>query len=271
MSLLSGRVILRSVASGLLLLSLGAAALVSSRKPSLERMWDEDVRVLTSVDVLPDGTRRLGEVRHWTYSRDAVLSKGYSPVAYDPADVQGLWMYEQVLGLGGRIAHTFLVFEFPESYGEMRWLGLSVETRREVGETYSLVRGVLRGFEVTHIWAVEEDLVRRRVEYLDYPLTRYRVTVPVEYIQRVFEKMVDETAALAETPRWYNTVATNCTSSLIRYVNEAEPGAIPRHYSSVLTGRADDHLGGLGYLDLGSAEHITREWLRGRPLRAVGA
>jgi hypothetical protein len=247
------------------------ALVVASRRPSLERSWDEDVRVLTSVDVLADGTRRLGEVRHWTYSGDAVLSRGYSAVTYDPQDVLGLWMYEQELGLGGRIAHTFLVFEFPESYGDHRWLGLSVETRREVGETYSLVRGVLRGFEVTHIWAAEEDLVRRRVEYLDYPLTRYRVSVPVEYVRRIFEQMVDETAALAVTPRWYNTLTTNCTSSLIRYVNEAEPGAIPRHYSSVLTGRADDHLGALGYLDLASAEHITRDWLQRHPVRRVAS
>jgi hypothetical protein len=265
------RVVLRGVGVGVLILSVMGAGLVAARRPSLDRTWDEDVRVLTSVDVLPDGTRRLGEVRHWTYSRDAVLSKGYSPVDYDPADVEGLWMYEQELGLGGRIAHTFLVFEFPESYGAMRWLGLSVETRREVGETYSLVRGVLRGFEVTHIWAVEEDLVRRRVEYLDYPLTRYEVSVPVEYIRRVFEAMVDETAQLAVAPQWYNTLATNCTSSLIRYVNEAEPGAIPRHYSSVLTGRADDHLAALGYLDQASAEHITRAWLQSNPVRPAAS
>jgi hypothetical protein len=181
--------------------------------------------------------------------------------------VEGLWLYEQELGLGGRIAHTFLVFEFPYTYGPLRWLGLSVETRREVGEQYSIVGGMLRSFEVTHIWAAEEDLVRRRVEYLDYPLTRYRVTVPREYLGRIFARMVEETAALAETPRWYNTLTTNCTSSLIRYVNEAEPGAIPRHWSAVLTGRADDHLARLGYLDLSSAQGVTREWLADHPVR----
>jgi hypothetical protein len=126
---------------------------------------------------------------------------------------------------------------------------------------------MLRKFEVTHIWATEEDLVRRRVEYLDYPLTRYRVTVPREYLARIFEQMVEETDALAHTPRWYNTLTTNCTSSLIRYVNEAEPGAIPEHWSSVFTGRADDHLGALGYVDLGSAVHVTREWLATNALR----
>jgi hypothetical protein len=243
------------------------ATVYLARDPSLTRNWDEDVRILSGVEVLPDGTRKLSDVRRWAYARDTVLSKAYAAVDYRPWDVEGLWLYEQELGLGGRIAHTFLVFEFPESYGAMRWLGLSVETRREVGEAYSLIGGVLRDFEVTHIWATEEDLVRRRVEFLDYPLTRYRVSVPVEYVQRIFEQMVDETAALAVAPRWYNTLVTNCTSSLIRYVNEAEPGAIPRHYSSVLTGRADTHLGSLGYLEIESAQRITREWLAHNPVR----
>ena len=135
-----------------------------AREPSLVREWDEDVRVLSGVEPLPDGAVLLSEVRRWTYTRDSVVSTEYFAARYDPDDAVGLWLYEQELGLGGRIAHTFLVFEFPERYGEGRWLGLSVETRREVGEEYSLVGGVLRDFEVTHIWAVEEDLVRRRVE-----------------------------------------------------------------------------------------------------------
>lgn len=240
---------------------------VARRTPSLEREWDEDVRVLSGVESLPDGGLLLTDVRNWRYTRDAIVSKAYFTQRYEPADIVGLWLYEQELGLGGRIAHTFLVFEFPESYGDARWLGLSVETRREVGETYSLVGGVMREFEVTHIWATEEDLVTRRVEYLDYPLTRYRVSAPPEYFAPVFEQFVEETAALATTPRWYNTLTTNCTSSLVAYVNLVKPGAIPWDYSLVLTGRADTYLAGLGYVDLTSARRITRDWLAENPVR----
>lgn len=253
-------------AVALLGVALGAAA-VAGRAPSLARTWDEDVRVLSGVDRLPDGRVRLGQVRDWRYTRDEVVSKDYFEGVYDPADVRGLWLYEQELGLGGLIAHTFLVFEFPESYGEARWLGLSVETRREVGETYSLVGGVLRAFEVTHIWANEEDLVTRRVELLDYPLTRYRVSVPEESVAAILRQFLDETAALATTPRWYNTLTTNCTSSLIGYVNEISPGAIPWHYSFILTGRTDTYLAGLGYVDVASAQPITRERLASHPVR----
>lgn len=256
-----------------LVLALAAAAttivLVSLREPSLERAWDEDVAVLAGVDLPPGGAVRLRGVRDWRYTRDAVVSKRYFDGRYDPSDLTGLWLYEQELGLGGLVAHTFLVFEFdagsiPEAE---RWLGLSVETRREAGETYSIVRGMLREFEVTHVWATERDLVTRRVEHLDYPLTRYRVDVPDEHLGRIFLQFLRETAALATTPRWYNTLITNCTSSLIRYVNQVEPGAIPRHYSSVFTGRADGHLQRLGYLDPGSALPITRAWLAENSIR----
>jgi hypothetical protein len=243
------------------------ALVVSGREASLDRPWDEDVRVLAGVEALPDGVVGLRNVRDWRYTREAVTSKRYLDADYDPAEVVGLWLYEQDLGLGGRIAHTFLVFEFPEHYGPNRWLGLSVETRREVGETYSLIGGVLKAFEVTHIWANEEDLVTRRVELLDYPLRRYRVSVSSEQIARIFRQFVEETAALASVPRWYNTLTTNCTSSLISYVNDVQPGAIPWHYSRVLTGRADSHLAKLGYLDSESAQPITRDWLAANLLR----
>jgi len=245
------------------------AVLVAAREPSLERTWDEDVAVLVGVDLLPDGTVRLRGVRDWRYTRDSVVSKRYFDARYDPQDITGLWLYEQELGLGGLVAHTFLIFEFGASSipDPRRWLGLSVETRREAGEKYSIVRGMLREFEVTHVWATERDLVTRRVEHLDYPLTRYRVDVPDEYLGRIFLRFLRETAALATTPRWYNTLTTNCTSSLIRYVNQAETGAIPRHYSSVLTGRGDEHLRRLGYLDPDYTLQITREWLAANEIR----
>ena len=257
----------RVVTGGLLLLLGTSFVWFWSRPPLLDREWDEDVRVLTPVEQKPDGSVRLAAVRDWAYTQSEIVSKSYTPVDYDVRDLEGLWLYEQDIGLDGLIAHTFLVFQFSEKYGETRWLGLSVETRREVGEQYSIVRGVLHGFELTHIWATERDLVRRRVEYLDYPLTRYHIDVPVEYVRLLFQEMTAETHSLSTDPRWYNTVRTNCTSSLISYVNRAEPGAIPRHYSSVLTGRSDDHLARLGYLDVESAQHITREWLAANALR----
>lgn len=251
--------------AGVVVLGGGFLAL---RTPSLNRTWDPDVRVLTGVELGDDGRITLTDIRDWRYGIEEIRdSTTWFPATLDPDDIRHVWMYEQELGLRGLVAHTFLVFQFDESYGDVRHLGLSVETRRELDETYSIVGGMLRTFELTHIWATERDLVRRRVEYLDYPLTRYRLVIPPAARASVFRKLVQETAALSTTPRWYHTALENCTSSLVRYVNQAEPGAIPWHPSWILTGRMDDYLEELGFLDRASATRIDRDWLTRNPLR----
>jgi len=243
------------------------AILVAVRNPSLSRNWDDDVRVLAGVELQELGLVRLTDIRDWNYTQDSVVSRQYFDASFDPQHIVDMWLYEQELDDAGFIAHTFVVFDFGEDYGPARFIGLSVETRREEGEEYSLIGGMFRSFEVTHIWATEADLVTRRVEYLDYPLTRYRLEIPAEYRARIFTKFARETGDLATIPRWYNTVTNNCTSSLIRYVNESEPNAIPLHYSYVFTGKTDDHLAALGYLDKRSSLAITRDYLAANSLR----
>lgn len=251
-----------STALGLLIL-----LFVSMRTPSLERGWDEDVNVLAGVDALPGETISISKIRDWQYALNSITEKSYFDASFAPNDIAAMWMYEQQLDSSGLIAHTFVVFEFDDSYGRAKYLGLSVETRREKGETYSLLGGVLRQFEITHIWATEKDLVTRRVLFLDYPLTRYKLEMPVAYYAQIFRKFAQETKGLASQPQWYNTVTNNCTSSLIKYVNESESNAIPIHYSYVLTGKVDEYLADLGYKSRDYSLHITRDFLHSNALR----
>ena len=50
-------------------------------------------------------------------------------------------------------------------------------------------------------------------------------------------------------------------------MNESEPDAIPLHYSYVFTGKVDDYLEELGYLDPDYSLAVTREFLATNPLR----
>ena len=250
-----------------LALLLVVLVVVALREPSLSRTWDEDVDVLAGVEFATDGTVTLSRIRDWHYAVNAISSRTYFNATFDPDDIIEMWMYEQELDPSGLIAHTFVVFEFDESYGRGRYLGLSVETRREQGEEYSIIGGALRAFEITHIWATERDLVTRRVQYLDYPLTRYRLEIPAAYRSRIFRQFAGETQSLASVPQWYNTATNNCTSSLIKYVNQSEPNAIPFHYSYVFTGKVDEYLEELGYKSSDDALHVTREFLAANELR----
>ena len=263
----SSKRVLRRTLLFLLMAALVLLIFVSLREPSLSRTWDEDVSILAGVEISNDEAVTLTQIRDWSYAISSISSKKYFDASFDPKDIVAMWMYEQQLDPSGLIAHTFLVFEFDESYERGRYLGLSVETRREQGEEYSIIGGALRAFEITHIWATEIDLVTRRVQYLDYPLTRYRLDIPAAYRSRIFLKFAKETQSLASVPRWYNTVSNNCTSSLIKYVNESEPGAIPFHYSYALTGKVDEYLEQLGYKASDYSLPITRDFLKSHELR----
>lgn len=255
------------VGGGTLLLALLAALLAATRTPSMQRIWAEDMRIMATGEVTPGGEVRLRNVRDWRYAPDSVVSRGYLDGVWDPDDLQAIWLYSQEFDAGGWTAHTFLVFEFDESYGTRRYLGISLEARREEGESYSIVRGLMRGFEAAIVWATEEDLVSRRAVYAGVPIKRFRLLVEPEARAAVLRGMVEETRALEARPRWYNTAFYNCTNALVRYVNRTSPGTIPRHYSWVLTGRIDEYLERLGYLDPRATRTFVAEDLAAGMLR----
>lgn len=265
--MIRGRLLL--VGGGVVAAALLAGVLSATSTPSMDREWAEDMRILARGEVSPEGLVRLVDVRDWRYAPDSVVARDYAEGTWDPEDLGEIWLYAQEFDAQGWTAHTFLVFEFDESYGDRRYLGISMEARREEGESYSILRGLLRGFEAAVVWATEEDLVSRRAIYAGAPVQRFRLQVEPETRAAVFRGMVEETGALEERPRWYNTALYNCTNVLIRYANDVTPGAIPLHYSWVLTGRIDEYLERLGFLDPAATRTFDREDLLEGRLRPV--
>ncbi|MEJ2539493.1 MAG: DUF4105 domain-containing protein [Gemmatimonadota bacterium] len=94
-----------------------------------------------------------------------MVSRGHLDGYCHPGDLREIRLHEQAFDGREWIAHTFLVFEFDASHGDRRFIGLSMEARREIGEDYSIPRGMLRGFEAALVWATGEDLATRRVVY----------------------------------------------------------------------------------------------------------
>jgi hypothetical protein len=92
---------------------------------------------------------------------------------------------------------------------------ISIETRKEKGESYSAVRGFFRQFELAYIIADERDVVRLRTNFRqgeEVYLFRLRSTpagarqLLTEYLQRANH--------LRDHPEWYNAVTDNCTTGI---------------------------------------------------------
>ena len=228
-------------------LLLGIAAFLLHRltlSPQPNRAWiPEQSRVARAT--LGD-TITLHNVRDWTYSREAPLTTEWSDVTIDPQTIERAWFYIEPFSDWEAVGHTFLGFEL--STGEV--YTFSVEARREAGEEYSAVRGLMNEYELSYQWGRERDFVTRRLTYLDHPLRMYPLALTKDDAIRLFEALIVETNALAETPRFYNTLSANCTNVLASIVNTHYKGRLMYDLSWYLTGYADEYLMREGLIEM---------------------
>ncbi len=126
----------------------------------------------------------------------------------------------------------------------------------QVGQEYSAWRGAFRAYELAYQWGTERDFVTRRLLYLKHPLRLYPSTIDAATAQALFRDLAQETNALAEQPRFYNTLTLNCTNVLAFIINRHAPHTLPPDITWFLPGRSDEYLMRQGFiaLDGGSIE-----------------
>lgn len=228
----------------------GAAAILGAvwtlSAPSHDRDWMPiHGRVAT---VAPAGSAvRLGNVRNWSYAPDGTpTGTDWIDVEIDENALVRVWFVMEPFSDNPAIAHTMLSFEFADGAAHVA----SVEARREVGERYSAIRGALwPSFEYLWVWATERDAYANSTWFTDDRLYLYALDLPPEDARAVLRRVLADTARLAEEPRWYNTLLSNCTNVLARAVNAGGgPRTLAWDISWVLPGYADSFLVDRGYI-----------------------
>jgi hypothetical protein len=132
------------------------------------------------------------------------------------------------------IAHPVASFEFADGPP----LCFSIETRKEVGESYSTIGGLYRQYELIYICADERDVIRLRTNYRHgEDVYLYRTATSPEQARRRFLQYVTTANALHDRPRWYNAVTTNCTTS-IRAQNPTSQ-RMPWDWRILINGKGD--------------------------------
>ena len=158
------------------------------------------------------------------------------------------------------IAHPIVSFQFADAPP----LCFSIEVRKEVGESYSAIRGFYRQFELIYIVADERDVVRLRTNYRQgEDIYLYRTTLNETQRRERFLDYVTTLNKLHERPRWYNAVTTNCTTG-IRDQHAVED-RVPWDWRILLNGKMDEMLferggvvtEGLAFEELKKRVHIN--------------
>jgi hypothetical protein len=152
--------------------------------------------------------------------------------------------------------HAFVTFAFSDSQA----LAISVEARREVGETYGFLAGLTRQFEVIYLVGDEPDIIGRRVVDKE-DVYLFPVNSPPQRTRQMLVSMLQRANALREAPVIYNTLSNNCTSTLVDHVNAIIPGRVPTGWRTLLPGYADRVAAQIGLLaDSGDAMALRQRY-----------
>lgn len=229
------RVLLR-VSAALLAVAVGAiGVLLLLRTPNNERDWAVDQARLPAITMEGDQVRIEG-IRDFRYDPDDLSPRpAYRDETWKLSDIRRVWFALAPFANRFRgLAHSFLTFEFEGD----RFVGISIEARREADESYSLVGGLLQALEMTYVIGTEEDLLGLRALRGDTLFLYPSVATP-EQARAIFTDMLERARATQAEPEFYHTLFNNCNTNLRDHVNRATAADLPWGWGVLLPGFSD--------------------------------
>ena len=223
----------------------GFGAIIFSRRPSNTRAWAADHANLPEI-VIQDSLARIANVRNFGYRTETDFDPNYETRTYNLNRVESVWLVLTPFSRAWRgPAHSFVTFGFSDS----TYLAISIEARREVNESYGLLRGLGRNFELIYVIGEESDLIGKRAAFGNFDVYLYPIRATPDRIRALLVDMLNRAESLNAEPEFYNTATNNCTSNLVRHVNTVSPGRIPAGIKLLVPGYVDDVAQALGLID----------------------
>lgn len=217
-----------------------------SYQPSLNKSWREDLAVLPEVQVVEKNIS-IKNVRNFNYSgqEEGEWQAGYYDQNYNLDEIKkGYFIVEPFSSWRGP-AHTFLSFEFEGN----KFVSISVEARKEKGESYHPFKGLLRQYELVYIIADEKDVIKLRTNFRKDKVYMFPLKAGKEKLQALFLDMVNRADKLTEMPEFYNSITSTCTTNLVDHVNKITPKKVPFSYKYLLPAYSDELAFDLGLID----------------------
>jgi hypothetical protein len=203
-------------------------------QPSNDRDWQPDVAVLPFATFDGDLVT-IHNIRNFDYRSETDFTPHYYDKTFDMRQLDSADLIA-VYWMGDAIAHIMLSFGFAEH----DFVTVSIETRKEIGESYDTVKGFFRQYELIYIVGDERDLIRLRTNYRkDPPEDAYlfRTNAPPENVRRLFLSYFQKINELKERPSFYNTLTTNCTTNVLMHTR-VNPGRHRYTWKILLSGYA---------------------------------
>ena len=211
---------------------------------SNNRDWQPEVSVTPHATVNGELVTIRG-VRNFEYRSEGDYTPRWEDRTYDLRKLDSVDIIA-VYWTGKAVAHIMVSFGFQDQ----DYLAISIETRKGKGESYSTLAGFFRRYELYYVVADERDVIRARTTYRQpqEDVYIYRTRTLQRNIRRSFLDYIQAMNDLCERPRFYNTLTTNCTTSILMHAR-INPDSPPMSWKVLLSGYVPDYLYELGRID----------------------
>ncbi|MFO0013395.1 MAG: DUF4105 domain-containing protein [Planctomycetota bacterium] len=156
------------------------------------------------------------------------------------------------------LAHTMLSFGLADG----RHFVISVEARLGADETYTAVAGAGRRYPLMYVIGDERDLILLRTSIRDVEVYLYKGKAAPQQVQNLLVDMLKRANKLYREPEFYDTLTNNCTTNLVRHVNQLRPGRIPHDMRVLFPGHSDRMAYDLGLLEIEGPFEYARNYAK---------
>lgn len=206
----------------------------ASISPSNAKNWAPDVA--HGITGIVDGDRiSARNVRNFSWRTESDYTEHWEQRTYDLSKLRSLDLF-LVYWMGPSIAHTIMSFGFEDG----RYLDFSIELRRTQNDQYSAIAGFFKTHELVYIGADERDLMSLR-KARNEQIQLYRLRTSPERARALLVEYIKQANDLATHPKFYNTLTTNCTTTIFNMMRAAT-SSIPFDWRIILTGYLPSYL-----------------------------